>query len=244
MLAIRGKVTGEKDILRMYAAYPQTILRFLIAWMRDERAGMVGGPDSKHRVRRGYRDILASRRRRHRGGTWSRSVAHQFKGYIAGRSALQGLRLTMGAGLRHPHKITRALELLETGGTIRSGKYMPIPIYRNLAKIGKSTRGGAGSLFVRMGIFNRFAVLKRGNEMLYFDRYQRRRRGRGRYPRSALLFIGRKEITVPRMLTGRYDFYQRWERRLNPALHRGQGVLDRSVRAAMTNPNYGKSGPT
>jgi len=243
MLQMRGRITGEREVLQMYAAYPQTILRFLIAWMRDERAGMVGGPDSRKRKRRGYRDILAGRTRRYRGGTWSRSVAHQFKGYIGGRDSINNLHLTMGVGLRHPHQITRALEMLETGGTIRSGNWMLIPMYQNLNAAGFGTRARPKGIFNQFAEARRFAVIKRHGQLLFFDRTKRKRRGRGEYQKQGLMFIGRKEIKIPRMLTGRYDFYSRWERRLPSALNRGQRVLDRATHAAETNPNYGRSGP-
>jgi len=232
MFALRGHIRGEKDVLRTFQAAPLTYLRFLRAWLGDERARVVGGKDSKGRSRSGFRDILSNRRLTgQRGGTWSRRITHLFKGYVTKPRTLDGLMLRTGVGLRSKNKMIRAVQKLNEGGTISGGgKQMPVPIYKNLNKIGVTEGFSNAKAFKRLAIKGRLAGVKDGGKVLYFDVNARKKRGKG-YKRSGLLFVGVFGVKIKPMFTGRYDYIARWDRMLPAMLNRGQGAVDRATNA-------------
>lgn len=142
----------------------------------------------------------------------------------------------MGVLGRSKHQLQKALELLATGGSITSSSQMPVPIYKNLAKIGFTGAMSMGS--VRTGMKSKaiwiiarsrgLVGIKKGGKVYYFDQSQRNEKGK--YPRSALLFMGLFGVRVRRQLSGRYDFYARWDRILPSALNRGQGAVDKATK--------------
>jgi hypothetical protein len=227
---LSGKVRGDKEVIRALSTAPGVFLRYMRAWLGDERARFVGGPDSKGKVRQGYRAILASRRLRRREGTWSKRMAHLFKGYIPPMPTRIGdLFLKAGAGLNRPNQMHKALWMLATGGSITSAKQMPVPVYKNLAEIG-ITKGFSGAkAFKRLIDKDRLIGIKKGGKVMYFDKEQRTKRGGLR--RSGLLFVGVHGIRVPAMLTGKYDFFARWDQMVPAMITRGQGVIDRATMA-------------
>jgi hypothetical protein len=239
-LGITGKVNGAADVARLMSIAPGLYMRYLRAWLVDERARFLGGKDSKRQQRPGYRGALAAKRHAwRRGGTWSKRITNLFKGYVNG-TALDNLQLRMGLGLGHPNKLTRALELMATGGTTSSNKYMPVPMYANLAKAGYtgpwhegSAKTGLRSLaFKNLMAAGRLVMVPHGDTELFFDKDQARRRGSG-YKRGSLLFMGVKGIKIRSQLAGRFDFYGRWATAAQTVQGRGEGVVDRATKAAM-----------
>jgi len=225
---LAGKVHGDKEVLRALGLAPRLFLRYLRAWLKDERARFVGGPDSKGRKRKGYRAILSNKRRRRRSGTWPTQVTHLFKGYVPDHPTRIGdLFMRAGAGLRHPNRMTRALELLASGGTISSSKSMIIPMYKNLAAIGIGR--GYFKAFRRLISQDRLVGIRKGGKVLYFDETQRTKTGR--LSRAGLMYMGLRGVRVRAQLTGRYDFLARWNRMQPTMINRGQRVVDRAVEA-------------
>jgi hypothetical protein len=231
MLEIKGRLRGEREVQRALHAALRVFLRFFKAWLRDERARFVGGPDSRGRKRQGFRDILARRRLKSRQGTWSRQMAHLFKGYVEDAKRIEDLLFKAGVGLRSQHQMIRALWRLQEGGTIRSQKQMPVPVYRNLAlRMGIRSGFHKAKAFRRLARKGQLVGIKEGGRVYYFDPESKRKSGRG-FLKSGLLFVGLFGIRVPKMFVGRYDFYARWNRMLPAMLNRGQGVADRAATA-------------
>jgi len=232
-------MTGEKEVLRALGVAPKVFLRYMHAWMSDERARFVGGKDSKGRTRKGYRGILSRKRLAKRDGTWSRRVAHLFKGYVTNPRNIGGLMMRCGVGLNSNNQMVRAVWKLQEGGNITSGgKQMPVPIYRNLARIGVTSGFHKSKAFSRLASQGKLVGVKDGGRVYYFDPESKKKRGKG-FLKSGLLFIGVFGVRVSRMFTGRYDFYGRFDRMLPAMISRGQGVVDRAATSVNRRRVYG-----
>lgn len=227
---LKGKVTGDKELVKALNKAGPLFVRYLAAWLQDERARFIGGKNSKGKIYPGFRSLLAHKRLAGRTGTWSRRVTHLFKGYMPLARRIADLKLTMGVGLQHPVQMHRALWFLAQGGRISSAKEMPIPIYRNLEEQLGISKGFSGAkAFKRLlGNGELFGVRKNGRT-LYFN--YNRRTETNRVRRSKPLFVGVHGITVAPQLVGRFDFYRRWEQAVPKLMERGAAVTDRAARA-------------
>ena len=229
---LTGKLKGDREITRALGMAPGVFVRFLSAWLADERARFVGGKNSKGVSRPGYRNLLSNRRLRNREGTWARQIAHLFKGYVTNDGTLKSLSMRAGVGLRHPNKMTRAMEMLATGGTVGGPKEMPVPVYRNLARRGITKGFSNAKVFKRLLAAGELIGIRSvSGNTLYFDKNNLTKRGKPR--KAGLLFIGMHSITIPALLTGRYDFEERWNKMIPAIMQRGRGVTDRAAAAVL-----------
>jgi len=245
---IKGRVKGDKAVVRALNYAPRIFLATLSEWLRNERANMLGGRDAKGKNRKGYRDILASKRLRYsrtdRGrSTWSRKISGLFTGHIPFAKDINDLRLKMGVISRSKHQLVRALELLQTGGGISSaGKQMIVPMYKNLARINYTGPWTVGSVktglrskaFAKFAGDKRLIGIRKNGRMYYFDRQategpKRGFKGSG-FLKKNLLFMGLFGVRVRRQLTGRYDFYARFGRMQGAMVKRGQTSVDRATK--------------
>jgi hypothetical protein len=245
---IKGKIKGDREVVRALNKAPRIFLAGLSVWMRNERAKMLGGKDAKGSRKRGYRDILARKTLRQgragRGGrsTWSRNITGLFKGYMPKAKSINDLMLKMGVISRSKHQLVRALELLQTGGGISSAKQMIVPMYKNLARINYTGPWSSGS--VKSGLKNkafgkfiadeRLIVIKKNGRTFYFDRKategpKRGFRGTG-FARKNLLFMGLFGVRQKKQLKGRYDFYGRFDRMQTGMVSRGQRAVDKATK--------------
>lgn len=245
---IRGRLKGDKAVVRALNKTPRIFLAVLSEWMRNERAKMLGGKDAKGRKKKGYRDILARKSLRYSrasGGrsTWSRRVTGLFKGYVPHAKNINDLRLKMGVISRSKHQLVRALEMLQTGGGISSaGKQMIVPMYKNLARINYTGPWSSGNVktglkskaFAKFVGMNRLVAIKKHGRIYYFDRQategpKRGFKGSG-FLKKNLLFMGLFGVRVKRQLKGRYDFYARFNRMQGPMVKRGQTAVDKATK--------------
>jgi len=244
---IRGKIKGDKAVVRALNRSPQIFFLTLKDWLKNERANMLGGKDSKGKKRKGYRDILARKSLRYsrtnRGrSTWSRRVTGLFSGHIPFVKDIRSLNLRMGVLSRTKHQLVRALELLQTGGGISATKQMIVPMYKNLQRIGYTGPWSGGN--VKSGLTNkafgkfindnRLIAIKKGGKVFYFDKQategpKRGYKGSG-FRKSNLLFMGLFGVRVKRQLKGQYDFYGRFDRMQSPMVKRGQTAVDRATK--------------
>lgn len=245
---IEGKVKGQQEISRNINRYPKIYFFQLRSWMEDERAIMLGSKPSDKKKRRGYRDILANKRlsnRPQKWQKWSKRVTNLFKGSLPYVDKIGDLELSMGLISRSNHQLIKAIKLLNKGGYSTSSKFMPVPIYKNLAKVGyegpwhignvkSGLKSKAFRAFNRVhfaGEGKRLVRIKSGGRILYFDRKSFSKRKKA-FKRSGLLFIGMKRIQIKRHLTGKYDFNQRWNRQKVKTIVRGQRSVDKATRMA------------
>jgi len=232
-MIIRGKIKGDKEVVKALNKAPHVFLRFFRAWFSDERARFLGGKDSRGRIKRGYRDIISRKRRWKRQGTWSSQVTGLFKGYITKAQKLNDLRMEAGVGLHNPKKIHQALYFLQSGGGHTSTKEMPIPFYKNLSRIGINKGFWKGKAFKWMIDKGQLVRLKPGGVAFYFLKEKRRKSGKkvGSFPRTALMFMGVHSMTARRQFINQYDFYGRWGRMQPGIAMHGRGVADRATKA-------------
>lgn len=238
---IKGKVKGDKEVARALAYAPEVYFAALREWLGKERDKIVG----TKRSTKGYKKVLRNKPKRFgRGKGWDRRVTGLFKGHIPRVKKIGDLSLKMGVLGRTKHQLRKAMELLQTGGTISSSKQMPVPIYKNLEKsYGFKGPWSKGSVYSGMtskafAIFNRtwfadegnkLVGIKSGRRTLYFDKSQMRDKGR-RFPRSALLFMGLHGVRIKRQFVGRYDLYARFDRMVGASIKRGQTATDKATR--------------
>jgi len=228
---IKGRLKGDKEIVRALTFAPEDYFAGLRGWLKDERVKVVGTKKST----KGYKKILSNKPLRRRKGTWSKKVTGLFKGHIPFAKKIDDLKLEMG--IFGKHKLHRALEMMQTGGTISSSRRMVIPIYKNLKKIGYEGPWSHGSAKTRMRSkafrfirrFRGLATIDAGGKTLFFDKESRKRRGKG-YKKSGLLFIGLHGIRIKRQFTGRYDLIQRFKTMQPAIINRGQTAVDKSTR--------------
>ena len=249
--SIIGKVSGDKDVIRGLNRVLNYYLGGLRTWLKNERAGFLGGPDAKGRHKRGFRDILSAKKlargRESEYGSgkslrtsrdWSWRMAGLFSGHIPFVRKIDDMSLKMGVIAKKKHKLHRALELMQTGGTITSAKQMPIPHYRNLAAIGYRGPWHEGSAKGKMksaafeNIVNKrgLVAVKKGGKTFYFDKQGEKTKAGTRFLKRSLLFIGVHGITVKKVFKGRYDFYGRWNKRIPGMIRRGQVAVDRTTK--------------
>ncbi len=236
---IKGRLKGEKEVINALNRAPQTFFWQLRTWMKDERANMLGGKDSKGRKRKGYREIL--QRIRKKGDPskryWKSQMTNLFRGSIPFAKNIDGLQLKMGLISRSRHQLQLALEMLGQGGTIRSSKKMPVPMLTNIRKAhyGGAISGGSIRTGLKSKAFkffmdkNRLAPVESGNMTLWYDKTERKKRGDG-FRKRGLLFVGTHSIRIRKILTGRRDFFARWNRIQNAAVKRGQTAVDKATR--------------
>ncbi len=236
---ISGRVKGDKEVAAALAYAPEVYFAALREWLGKEREKIVGTKKST----KGYKKVLAGKRRKRREGTWSTKMTGLFKGHIPRVNDIGQLTLKMGVLGKSKHQLRKALEMMQTGGTISSSKQMPVPIYKNLAAVGYKGPWSRGSVHGRMtskafAFFNRvqfadegrrLVAIKSGRRTLYFDKKQKKSRGQG-FPNKALLFMGLHGIRVKRQFIGRYDLYTRFDRMVPASVKRGQTAVDKATR--------------
>jgi hypothetical protein len=111
-----------------------------------------------------------------------------------------------------------AMQLEETGGDISSDKFMPMPMYRNLANIGIATnRHGAFKEMAAAGELTPIKPKGDPDTLLWFY-------NKGGY--RSLAFVGKKNIHVKKQ----FDFHATWARRLMSVMQRGQKAADTATR--------------
>jgi hypothetical protein len=200
-------------VLFAFRQAPSIFAKQLEIWERKERKSFLGGPvkggsgDGK-----GFRGKLLNKKLVGRPGSWSPAVAGQFKSYMQGRGTL-GVKVTMGIVQDNP--LTKGLELLEKGGTISSDKYMPVPVYRNLAQVGV-VRDAYGA-FKERSEAGQLTGINQGNRMLWFY---------NRNGHRLLLFVGKKQMKVKKQFT----FTRAWQQREPSVIRRGQLAADKATK--------------
>jgi hypothetical protein len=238
MISLSTSLNGHVNLQNMLTEAPNRFLITMRVWLAKERDRYVGNNSGKDGSFR--RQIKALKRGEgaykgmERSGKWPGKLAKSFKGYILNRNDLNNLTLRMGAGLRNTSVFMKGMAMedaVKGGGTITSSKFMTLPIYRNLKKLGITT-GNAFSDFPQGQLI---PVMKNGT-VLWFDKsqmYKRQREGNV-FKKSALLFIGKKQVKLKQ----KFDFVNQFYGMADQIRRRGMTALNRAVR----NLNEGYSG--
>ena len=219
---IKGRVIGDRKLRVALATAPGKYRTGLFSWLMGERKKFVGDKGADGVFRKKLRRKISKR-----GKPWELRIIRNFKGYISGENQIDSMRLTMGLP-DSKKKIFEGLRMLGTGGTITSSKFMIVPIWENLRKIGIT--GAAHRHFKEMmshrfgrgpgrGGLKQLLYVREGGRMYFFDADQP---GVG----DGLLYIGVKRVVVKRQ----FNFEGDWDRRIPKVLIRGQKRVDRTTK--------------
>jgi hypothetical protein len=242
MPVIRGKVIGADRVSWMMGKAPEDVSIGVFSGFIRGRNQFIGTAKKKGNVSGLVRRRLE--RIKNWGGrisptqnssTWTRQFSSTVKGRVDGNSRdLKTLSLHVGVLYNTKYNIHVAAEIMGHGGTINSaGKYMIVPIYANLQRVGIMLKTGkSGEALRKYMAMGKMFVLKRGGKVLYYDSDLWRQGERG----SALMFIGMKTSNVKR----KFDFDGQWNS-FSPRFMKlvGQGV-DRAVKKLEKKQTAGK----
>jgi hypothetical protein len=203
-------------VLFAFQKAPQVFAKQIDIWLRKERKSFLGTPIPKGTTMsgandgKGFRGKLLNKHHLGRPGTWSPQVAGQFKSYIENKGTLHE---TITMGIVQDNPMTRALELLQKGGSISSDKFMPIPIARNLAQVGVA--GNYHKAFQER--LPDMTGVRSGDRFFWFY---------NKNGHKLLLFVGKKQINVKKQ----FEFTGAWAKRVPAVMRRGQIAMDRATR--------------
>jgi hypothetical protein len=161
-------------------------------------------------------------RRRGREGTMPLQVAGMFRGFLKTPEYFgeQEMALRLGILSKRPKPFVRGLIELQHGDTTHtSGKFMPVPVYDNLAKLGITSK--FGRTFRQMIESDRLVSIRTGGQVLWIDKEQIEA---GANIAEATLFVGTKRVTARRMNFGFIEKFitqwPAWQTRMKNAVDR------------------------
>jgi hypothetical protein len=240
MISIQATLTGHNQVVEMIKKAPVRFLITMRGWLAAERVRYVGGPNRNGMFRQQLAKLklgAGAGSPFNRTGNWAVNVAKSFKGYILNKNDLNNIQLRMGAGLRNPSDFMKGIAMMEEGAkrrSISSSNFMPIPAYKNLKRFGIGIKGNSDETFQNAKLMNiKMTPVMAGNgTMLWFQTDKKRKRStasgvKGSFPESALLFVGRKRVT----LKSKFNFKQQFYAHESAIMARGLKAINRAIRA-------------
>jgi hypothetical protein len=233
MILLFTSLKGRANSQNMLTEAPQRFLITMRAWLAKERNRYVGNNSGKDGTFR--KQIMRLKRSEgasdsfRRGGKWPEKLARSFKGYIYNKTNLNDLTLKMGAGLRDASKFMQGMAMMDAtkgGGTISSSKFMALPVYKNLQKLG--IEKGLSKAFGDFPQGQLVPLMAKSGTLLWFDKAQmyKRQRGGNPFKKSALMFIGKKQVKIKQ----HFDFSKQFYSGADAIRRRGMTALNWAVR--------------
>lgn len=230
------KISNVKEVNRAVDKGLIAISKTVYGWLRDERDFLVGSKAGhSKRKRKGIRDIIANKPRKNRKGKFGKGLAAQWKGKVFGHEKRIN---SMGyeAGLFPAKKgIRQGLIRMHTGYSQKTSRYMIVPIYKNLRKIGYTgpffsgmfTYGLKSKAFKNLK--HKLFIKEKDGKIFYYnkDGYNRKRK---KFRKSDLLFIGVKNISVSKIFTGKYDIRERFDKQISSSIARAEKALAKTIK--------------
>ena len=203
-------------VLYAFRKAPDVFADEIDHWFNKERLSFLG---AKKNATSGIKGKLLSKQRWGQGGGWSPSIVGQFK---SAKNHPGQLQASMSMGFAPGSPLEDAMELLEKGGTVKSNKFMPIPVWGNLKQLG--IEKGAHATFDEMSAANSmFAIKGRGGSILWLSKvFGNSQKGY----KPLLLFVGMKQLKIKKQ----FDFHRAWERRYPKVIRRGEMAIFRATR--------------
>ncbi len=161
---------------------------------------------------------------RNRPGTMPMKIAGRFRGFVQSPTEDSGeISLRMGILSPSPKPFIQGVVQLQSGYSRTSGKYMPLPVYSNLAKQGVTKN--YQKTFAQMMQNDELQPIKLGGKVLFVNKEMLRG---GADVDDATMFIGVKRVSVPG-----YDFkfYQRFLQAYPAMQVRLKNAIDREIAA-------------
>jgi hypothetical protein len=214
-MTIDVKVFGTKEVERMINYAPVAATEYMRRWLFHESRTFVGNKKKDGSFRR----ELKNKTNIH-GKKWRPFVAKRFKGYVENKNTLN-MALHMGPNLSGNKKLR---ELMETGYTIlpTNAKWLIIPNYKNLAKIGIKSKFMLK--FNEMNKKSLFDIVKNENNgsISYFlDPDGNNDTKNFRHDFGGQLFFGVRRTRIKKQ----FSFISSWNARVPTVLKRGERYL-------------------
>ena len=195
-----GAKVDTKQVLELMDKAPGRFAKVVRKWLMNEGAGFTGSRKKTGSFRRS----LSRKKHKGREGTWDDSIGRMFKFYVTPRTIWKDFTsMQMTAGIMGEGKTKEGIKLLQTGGSISSPKYMPVPVWSNLTAAG-ITKDAPGT-FKRWAAAGKLEYIIKGGRVYWFYN-------------DKLVFRGVKRITVKKQ----FDFFGAWAKRKTAAVLRGQ----------------------
>jgi hypothetical protein len=195
---------------------PKVFAEELAHWQNKERVAFLGREVKKQESGgSSIRGFLMGKSRFGRPGAWSHSIVGQFVSYTQDKGTLHP-RMTMEFARKSP--LIEAMEMEESGGGVTSGRFMPVPIFQNLAQIG-----------VVRAFYRKFQEMAHDEQLIPVHPSGRPDLLYWFYKRNGHnmpLFVGRKSSTIKKQ----FDFHRAWDRRASKAVARGEQAIYRATR--------------
>lgn len=225
-LVLTGEVHGNEQVKRMFDKAPGVFRNEILGALLRVNRWIIGDKKSTGVIRK----KIISRKRWIDSSGWRSQVVNLVKGKVVDpltgqvvtRKRMLGLgsgtglfkkgismTLQMGVIYRNKKQIDTALEFLETGGSVSTSKYMPVPVQGSgMAKAFKKFK-----YWMRTGKLT--AVYKNGIALYFLNN------GTGERKRDDLKFVGKKNVNV------------RFNIGLNTVFNSRQGMIRSSLNRAL-----------
>lgn len=211
-MAIMVKMDNGR-VLYAFRQSPKIFADEIDHWFNKERLSFLG---AMRNAQSGIRGKLLDKERWGRGGKWSPQVVGQFKS-VKNHPGQLDENMSMGFAPNSP--LEKAMELLEKGGNDQSDKFMPIPVWENLSKVGINK--GSYQAFKDMSeTGSLFSIPGKNGRILWLSKVF------GNMGKPLLLFVGAKSIKVKKQ----FDFHKTWARRYPKIMKRGEQAIFRATR--------------
>lgn len=204
-LMFRGRLIGDEQLIELYKNAPAIYTRYFKAYLNYAGKTFIGTKGKKGHLR----EVLTRNTSLRSGTGWSDKFVNSVANY-----RLDKEKLEMRAGIiyTNPKKIHKIMELMESGYTKNSNKYMIVPNYKEVRGIGKP-----------IGLFNQMMsarmlrpIFKHGN--IYFINKST----------GNLMFTGTRHIQVK----PQFNFQAEWNTVEPKITRKANSVLDRATKAA------------
>lgn len=230
MVTIEAQIQDMDKLNAYFAAAPIQIRRAMTTWMMSEKKKYVGTRGKygifKKQLLRLSRSAGAPTPFK-RGGKWGANAAGAFSGYfVTDKEGGSNQMTKWGLGLNKVNPFIMGLQKMDVSSpdrTITSGKWMAIPVYKNLQKVG--IRPGKTALDQARAQFEMVAI-KKGDTLLWFASLGKKREQRGRFNKSQLMFVGKKAIRVK----VHFDFERQYKAQEGAAINRLEKIVNRRIR--------------
>ena len=217
LFTLSGKMVGQDYLIRAVNKAPKLYYNGVKGWLLSTMKSFVGDKKSQGI----FRKRLAKLTTIH-GTPWDNRMINLFRGLLENDQWID-MRLRMGLLYNTRKKVHEILEFMSSGGgTIKSSKLMPVPVYKNLGTAKKPYQ-----LFKSYLNRGKFGVAYVNGKAFYFDKGIKRDRFSENHNvggKNLLMFVGVKNVTIKKKIP---NFEAMWRQNLPKYTLRGQQRIDR-----------------
>lgn len=218
-LIIEGRKYNSDQVERMFAMAPQAMRRVVSGWMYRVKERYIGVKKKSGQKVGVYRRYLMRRKKTEGRGNYGLQYSGLFTGHVKKSKLLSGNRLEMGIPKNKKSGFIQGVRMRENGGgTIRSSKYMPVPIWKNLKGLGYESNPRNA----REQLMDRLFIIKSGGKLLYVDS-----KSKGSvYDR--VMFVGKKSVRIKGY---KHNFEPMFKKKWPMYTRMARSMMDKRIRA-------------